>query len=144
MAIITFQDKYQKLLADLDTKIEDRKNNFANDTSEKFDIVDRNNIHLQKEIYREKADRLKENEDNLNKLNAAIQNVEDCVKAEVEVREKTDSKIYQKIADSNKALNDILDSARAEREQKIKDVKDLHEYEVLQQKKLVDDFSKKV
>lgn len=144
MAIITFQDKYQKLLADLDTKIEDRKNNFANDTSEKFDVVDRNNVHLQKEIYREKADRIKENEDNLNKLNAAIQNVEDCVKAEVKEREKTDSKIDQKIADSNKALNDILDNARAEREQKIKDVKDLHEYEVLQQKKLVDDFSKKV
>lgn len=117
---------------------------FDKEVTDKFETVDKNNEHLQSEIDREREDRLKENEDNLNKLNAAIQNVEDCVKAEVQVRESTDNKIDKKIEDTNNALNRILENTRAEREQKVKDVRELHEYEVLQQKKLVEDFSNKV
>lgn len=117
---------------------------FDKEVTDKFETVDKNNEHLQSEIDRERVDRLKENEDNLNKLNAAIQNVEDCVKAEVQVRESTDNKIDKKIEDTSNALNRILENTRAEREQKVKDVRELHEYEVLQQKKLVEDFSNKV
>ena len=115
-SIITFQDKYKKLLDDLDDKITNRRNEFEKETNQKFDKTDKDNAHLDREVEREKADRLKENEENLKKLNAAIQKVEDCVKAEVDNRTNSDIKIEQKISSTNQHLNDTLDNARAERE----------------------------
>lgn len=142
--IVNFQDKYSKLLADLDEKITTRRNDFADDAGRKFDQVDRDNDHLQNEVDRERSDRIKESEENLAKLNTAIQRVEDCVKSEVEARTAGHHRIDNKIDQTNKNLNQTLDDARAERERKVKELRDLHSYEIQQQQRMVQDFSDKV
>lgn len=142
--LLAFQSKFEHELKELDDRHQKQHDEFKEKTQNKFQEVDKECARLQNEIDLEKAERIKQADDNYNSINEKIAEVQKCVDTEVQDRKTDIRAANQKIDDIDFELTEKLKKESEERNNKIKEIENTFKESLERQRKYTDDFREKV